>query len=191
MTRALAVAGALLLLAVAAGCGGTKTVTVTQTQTRTVTTSASSTTAGSTTMCAAGDLTGVFAVVPGSAGAGQISYELRLTNASQHDCIVSGMPTLQLLDASGNVLPTHESAAQPGTGTAALITLKPGDAATAQARFSPDVTGQGDQQSGQCQPKAAKVRVSVGSGTLDAPVQPPTSVCEQGALHVDLLTASS
>lgn len=193
MKRPLAAAGALLLLVLAAGCGGTKTVTVTQTATRTVTTTASNstTTTVSATMCAAGDLGGVFKVVPGSAGAGQISYELVLTNTSQHDCIVTGMPTLQLLAASGSTLPTHEDAAHPGQATAALITLHPGEAASAQARFSPDVAGPGDQQSGACQPKAATVRVSVGSGTLDAPVQPPTSVCEQGALHVDLLTASS
>ena len=69
--------------------------------------------------------------------------------------------------------------------------LQPGASASAEARFSPDVTGVADGTSGACQPKAATVRVVIGSGTLDAPVQPPTSVCEQGALHVDLFTATS
>lgn len=190
--RTVAGIGAAVLL-LAAGCGGSKTVTVTRTETRTVTTTVtgSATTTGAAAMCAAGDLSGVFKVVPGSAGAGQISYELVLTNSSQHDCSVSGMPALQLLDASGNSLPTHEDAAHPGQGTAALVSLQPGASANAQARFSPDVAGTGDQQSGACQPKAATVRVTIGGGTLDAPVQPPTSVCEQGSLHVDLLSASS
>lgn len=187
--RAVALLGAAALAA--AGCGGgTKTVTVTQT--RTVTTQSTGTTStAKTTMCTADDLTGVFKEVPGSAGAGQISYELVLTNAIHHDCIVTGLPSIQLLDASGNNLPTHEDAAHPGQATAALITLHPGDSASAQARFSPDVNGVGDAQSGACQPKAATVRVVIGSATLDAPVQPPTSVCEQGSLHVDVFTASS
>lgn len=177
------------LLVVAAGCGGTKTVTVTQTvtTTRTVTT-----TATQTAMCASSDLGGVFKVVPGSAGAGQISYDLVLTNTSQHDCIVTGMPTMQLLGANGAALPTHEDAAHPGQGTAALITLHPGDSASAEARFSPDVPGTGDAQAPgkPCQPTATSVRVSIGPATLEAPARPPTSVCEQGSLHVDLLASS-
>ena len=185
----------LILLALAVGAAGCGTSTaakeLTVTLTRTVTTTAAATTSAQPGMCAASDLTGVFKAIPGSAGAGQISYELVVTNSSQSPCTVTGLPTLQLLDAGGTELPTHQDAAHPGQATAALVTLQPGDSASAQARFSPDVNGTGDAQSGACQPKAATVRATIGGGTLDAPVQPPTSVCEQGALHVDVFTASS
>ena len=62
---------------------------------------ASSTTSTSAPACAGGDLDGSFTVVQGSAGAGQISYELTLTNASKDSCFVSGIPDVQLLDGAG------------------------------------------------------------------------------------------
>ena len=62
----------------------------------------------------------------------------------------------------------------------------------AEAQFSPDVNGTGDSTSGQCQPTATVLRVTApGGGTFDAPIQPPTPVCEQGSLHFKLFTASS
>lgn len=189
--------GRLILLALvllAAGCGGSTTVTrtVTVTQTRTVTTTtAGGTTTSSAPACAGGDLTGSFSVVSGSAGAGQISYRLTLTNASAAGCYVSGIPDVQLLDASGSPLPTHVAAARPGEALAAMIELQPGDSAYAQARFSPDVPGVGEQHAGPCEPKAASMRVSPqGGGTLAVPVGPPTPVCEQGALRFELLSSS-
>lgn len=140
--------------------------------------------------CSGSQLSGTFALVPGSAGAGQVVYALKLTNTSQTSCSLSGIPQAQLLGASGSSLPTHVVPAQPGTATAALITLTPGASAAANARFSPDVTGQGDSQSGACQPTAHTLRVTLsGGGTVDAPIQPPTSVCEQGRLSFQLLSA--
>ena len=195
LTGAAALAAAAAVLA--AGCGGATTVTqtVTVTHTRTVTTSAGGQTGTGTTSaapaCAAGDLDGAFSVVAGSAGAGQISYELRLTNASQAVCFVSGLPDVRLLDADGNALPTNVSAARPGEATAARIELAPGESAYAQARFSPDVPGPGEQQTGACEPKAAGLRVSPdGGGTLVAPVRPSTPVCERGALSFQLLSST-
>lgn len=194
MRRAAAFAGVALLLA-AAGCGGAKTVTQTVTRTRThtvtVTTGATTTNATNAPACAGGDLTGSFDVLRGSAGAGQISYELTLTNASQSACFVSGLPDVRLLDASGQPLPTHVAAAQPGRALAAKIELAPGDSAYAQARFSPDVPGVGEQGTGPCEPKAAQLRVSAsGAGSLVVPVRPPTPVCSQGALQFELLSSS-
>jgi hypothetical protein len=141
--------------------------------------------------CRGDDLDGTFAVVAGSAGAGQISYELTLTNKGTSACWVSGIPDAQLLDASGSPLPTHVAAARPGESLAARIELAPGDSAYAQARFSPDVPGVGEQHSGPCEPKAATMRVSPqGGGALEVPVKPPTPVCEQGALSFELLSSS-
>ena len=90
---------------------------------------------------AARDLGGSFRVVPGSPGAGQITYRLRLTNTSSAACWVSGIPQLRLLGAKGGALPTTVSAAYPGQATAARIVLRPGRSAKADARFSPDVPG--------------------------------------------------
>lgn len=187
----------LVLLGLAlAGCGGTKTTTVTQTVTRTVTkpaptTSTSTSTTTAAAACSGADLSGTFAGVPGSSGAGQTSYKLTLTNSSSSACFVSGIPDLQLLDAQGGALPTTVSAEQPGQGTAAKIALQPGASAAAEARFSPDVPGQGDsQQPGPCEPVAHQLKVTIGGGSVTVAVSPPTSVCERGSLRMALLAAA-
>jgi hypothetical protein len=190
---------AVALAALAAGCGGTTTVTVTNTvtQVKTVTTAkpkpppstTTSTTAASA--CAATSLRGSFDGVEGSAGAGQVTYALTLTNSGSSPCFVQGIPQVQLLGTTGAALPTTVSA-EPGQA-GGKVALQPGAKATADARFSPDVPGQGDSQSpGACQPTATVVRVTApGGGTLDAPVQPPTPVCERGSLRFRPFTAAS
>jgi len=193
--RWLAIGLAGIALGALGGCGGTKTVTATRTVTRTVTEPASTTTAtppaAAAPACAGSDVTGSFGVVAGSAGAGQISYALTLTNTYGSPCYVSGIPGLQLLDAQDGELPTSVSAAQPGQGTAAKIVLQPGGSARSEARFSPDVPGQGETQTGQCEPTAHKLQVAVsGGGTVVVPVTPPTPVCEHGALTLSLLAAA-
>jgi hypothetical protein len=135
-------------------------------------------------------MSGSFSLVPGSAGAGQIVYRLRVKNDSPVSCYVSGFPHVQLLGQGGAQLPTNATPDQPGTATAAKITLAPGAAATADVRFSPDVPGTGDQTGGDCQPKATTLRVALAGATLDVPVTPPTSVCEQGTLQYRLFTAA-
>lgn len=164
----------------ASACGGTKTITVTQTVTRTVTTTQPAPEAAA---CTGDDLSGSFDVQVGSAGAGQITYTLRLTNSSAATCFVSGFPELQLLDAQGAALPTH---AAPEPGAAALrVRLQPGASTSFDARFSPDIPGTGEQQSGTCEATASTVRVTpAGGGTLDAPIAPPTPVCEHGAIRL-------
>ena len=108
------------------------------------------------------------------------SYTLTLTNMSQTACNLGGVPNVVLLNSSGSPLPTH---ATGGTGTPRAIVVQPGDSARATARFSPDVPGPGDSQSGTCQPTAHTLRVAPGGGgTVDALIKPPTNVCEQGTL---------
>src|SRR5437764_1431419 len=98
-----------------AGCGFTNTKTQVETQTVTVTRTETHTVTSSTTQpspavsasaCTATDLTGSFSVVPGSAGAGNIVYTLRVKNVGQDACSVSGIPQAQLIDASGKPLET-------------------------------------------------------------------------------------
>jgi len=180
-------AAGLVFAAVAlttAGClgGGTKTVTVTRTQT--VTSTKTVTTTGSVAgakPCSGGQLAGTFTLVPNSAGAGQIAYALTLKNSSQSPCLVRGVPQATLLGATGAALPTHVRAAGGGKRP---IVLPPGASAVAQARFSPDVAGDGDSQTGACQPLAHTLQVTtVGGGVTVAPIRPPTSVCQQGTLN--------
>jgi hypothetical protein len=191
-------AGAGLALAAialsAAGCGiggSTKTVTVvhrhtvTVTVTRTVTTTATS---GAVSSCTGAQLSGTFKESAGGGGAGQIEYILTLTNTSPTSCALSGKPVAVLLDQNGSVLPTHVTG---NIVTALLVNLAPGSSAKATARFSPDVPGTGDSQSGTCQPKAYTLRVTPnGGGTVDAPIKPPTSVCERGTLDFSNFVAS-
>src|SRR5439155_3795002 len=141
--------------------------------------------------CSGGALAGTFSAVPGSAGAGQITYLLTLRNRSGRACAVTGIPELQLLGRYGRALPTHVVPARPGLATAALVTVKPGGYTSVTARFSPDVPGPGEPVSArQCEPTAYKLRVSSrGGGSTVVPVVKPTPVCEHGSLVVSLYVA--
>ena len=176
----------------AAGClggGATKTVTVTHTQTVTSTETVTTGSVTSAKPCHGTDLAATFAVVPNSAGAGQIAYTLTVKNSSQGPCSVRGIPQGTLLGATGTVLPTNVRASG---GAGPRIVLPPGASATAQARFSPDVAGQGDSQSGTCQPQAHTFQLSAqGGGVTEAPIKPPTSVCQRGTLHFEAFGYSS
>jgi Domain of unknown function (DUF4232) len=166
----------------AAGCLGSsaKTVTHTVVSTETVTTTAS---VRSAKPCQGTDLAARFVLIPNSAGAGQIAYTLVVKNTSPGPCSVQGIPKGTLLDASGTELPTHVRASG---GTGKPVVLPPGASATAQARFSPDVAGPGDSQSGACQPLAHTFQLTTrGGGVTEATIKPPTSVCQQGTLNFE------
>ena len=136
--------------------------------------------------CTARELSGSFALVPGSPGAGNVVYALRLTNRSSRLCFVTGIPGLRLLDRHGRPLPTHVIPVHRGALTAVIVRLAPGQSATDTARFSPDVPGVGE--SGKCEPVAYKLRVTpTGRGTLVVAVRPPTRVCEHGSLQMTVL----
>jgi hypothetical protein len=185
-----------LLLAVgvvlgASGCGGTKTVTVTQTVSTTTTVRVTTQAAPpQAAPCPGSSLSGAFTGIQGSAGAGQISYRLRLTNTGSDPCWVSGIPQLDLLGKDGSVLPTNVSPAHPGQQTAARVVLQPGASAATEARFSPDVPGGSEQTDGPCEPKAYRLRVLIGGGSLEVPIDPPTPVCERGSMTMDNLSAA-
>jgi hypothetical protein len=181
----------VVVLGLAACGGGTKTVTETATVVQTTTERVTTQQAPpSATACTGDAMSGSFAVIRGSAGAGQISYRLRVKNDSPVACFVSGLPVVQLLDQAGHDLPTNAQPAQPGQATGARIILQPGGAAVAEARFSPDVPGGSEQTDGPCEPKAYTLRVSLAGAPLDLPVTPPTPVCERGTLSFSLYTAA-
>ena len=183
-----------------AGCGGgTKTVVETTTVVHTktfvrtvhVVTGTDTGPAAGANACTGESMSGTFAIVPGSPGAGTVVYRLRVRNDSPVSCFVSGFPKAQLLGQGGTELPTSETPEQAGTGTAPRVVLAPGAAATADVRFSPDVPGTGDQTGSQCQPKATTLRVALGGAPLDVPISPPTSVCERGTLQYRVFTAAA
>jgi len=172
------VVGAALLVA---GCGGGS--------------HSGTTTAAGSAPCSADALSGTFDVVPGSAGAGNIVYRLTLKNTSSSDCWVSGVlvPVAQLQDAGGASLPTHIAAAEsPKSTTPARIVVHPGHSVKADARFSPDVPGVGEQHPGPCEAKAATLSVEApGGGNVAAAIVPPTAVCSKGALQFSLYAAAA
>src|SRR5262245_27736032 len=104
--------------------------------------------------CKGSQLSGTFAAVPNSAGAGNIVYKLALKNVSSTTCALTGLPQGQLLGKTGKRLPTHIIAGQPGALTAILVRLAPGKKAFATARFSPDIPGTGEPTSGPCEAKS-------------------------------------
>jgi Protein of unknown function (DUF4232) len=133
--------------------------------------------------CRGAQLAGSFAAVPGSPGAGNITYKLKLRNTSSSACTLTGLPAGRLLGRHRGPLPTHVRAAFPGGLTAPLVTLAPGRSAHATARFSPDIPGPGEQTLGRCEPVAYWFRVAgQGGGTATVKLAPPTSVCEHGQL---------
>jgi hypothetical protein len=135
-------------------------------------------------LCKGSQLAGSFAGVPGSAGAGNITYRLVLRNRSNAECQLSGLPSARLLGKTGNALPTHVRAAFPGALAAVLVRLAPGSKTRATARFSPDVPGVGETTVGRCEPIAYWLRVNAqGGGTTKVKITPPTSVCEHGRLN--------
>jgi len=136
--------------------------------------------------CRGSALAGHFAVIPGSAGAGNISYALRLRNVSTAPCTVTGVPVGRLLGLRKDVLPTHVRAARPGAA-APLVTLRPDASTVAVARFSPDVPGPGEGRMGPCERTAFWFRVAArGGGTTAVAVSPPTPVCEHGRLSLSV-----
>lgn len=187
-------AAALALVALSAGCGGgTKTVTVVQTHTVTTTRTMTKTSSAQLAACTGLQLSGKFAEVPGSAGAGQVEYLLTLKDTSGSGCWMGAAPpAVRLVGADGSLLPSRVVPAKDVTRSTPPVRLEPGTAATATVRFSPDVAGSGDSQSGPCQPKAHTLEVTAtGGGRIEVSIQPPTSVCERGTLDFDVLKRRS
>lgn len=135
--------------------------------------------------CTGAQLTGSFKAIPGSAGAGNITYALVLRNRSTTACQLSGLPSARLLGKTGKPLPTAVKAAFPGALSAVLVRLAPGARTRATARFSPDVPGVGEGAAGkQCEPTSYGFRVSApGGGTFTVKLSPATPVCEHGQLQ--------
>ena len=105
-----------------------------------------------------------------------------MTNSSSATCRTFGYVGMQLLDSGGALLPTNV-VRQPGTTQ--TITLNAGQSASAVTQFSPDVPGQGDSTTGNCQPVAQSTRITPPNDTSFFVVQGPGQpVCERGTIDL-------
>jgi hypothetical protein len=142
----------------------------------------------STPECLAGQLATSFVVVPNSAGAGNISYDLRFRNISGQRCFVATVRKFRLLSKTRVPVPTSAINRVPPAGGA--VSLAPGGYAAATGRFSPDVPGPGEQHPPPCEPTAHFLQVTLHNGnTAVGPVTPPTPVCEHGTISLTGLVA--
>lgn len=149
----------------------------------------SSTGTGGPAVCAPSELAGSFKPVFGTQGAGSVTGRIVLTNTTRQPCLVGGYLGLQLVGAGGSLLPTNVLHA---AGTAKSITLDPGSAASAAARFSPDIAGPGDSKTGPCQPTSTSTRVTLPNESGYLVVSgPDTPVCERGTLDLTPLQPGS
>lgn len=130
--------------------------------------------------CEAAFLNAKMTVIHGSSVAGHIEYLLTIHNGGPSVCIVHEHPPLQLLDASGDHLPTHvEDQGQGGT-----VFIRHGRTVSAKLRFSPVIPGPGEPYFGPCERPAHHVRVELnGAITVTAPIEPPTTVCGPGRIE--------
>ena len=153
--------------------------------------------APSSSRCHTPELSASYTVVADSAAAGSISYNLRLTNKSMHQCTIYGFAGMLLLDANHKPLPTKVQ--WDSLVPKRLLRLNPGGSAAATVRFSPDVPGVGDNASaapGQqwtCEPTAYYTEVTPPDETtqLVTAVSPATPVCERGTMAVSAFVAGS
>ena len=142
--------------------------------------------------CTSTDLsTGSWKEIVGSAGAGQVSADLALQNTSKQACTVKGFPSVTLYAASGKTLPAKVTDVDSGGAT--QLTVAPGGWIRSELRYSPDIPGPGEPQSGPCEPAAATARVQLpgDSGSIPVPITPPTSVCSGGSLQAKAFAAGA
>lgn len=142
--------------------------------------------------CTSADLsTGSWKEIVGSAGAGQVSADLAVQNTSKHACTVKGFPRITLSAASGKALPTTVTEVDPGGAT--QLTVAPGGWIRSELRYSPDIPGPGEPQSGPCEPAAVSARVQLpgDTGSVPIPITPPTSVCSGGTMQAKAFAAGA
>lgn len=193
----LSVAAALVL---AAGCSSTHrkpSAATTSTTSTSLAPATSSTSSGSTSTsapptsasgpgrCQPASLKGTFSIAPGGSSAGHVGAQLTLTNSGTAACHLAGYVGMQLLDSSGGSLPTNVVRVP---GTVADVLLAPGASAIAIAQFSATVPGQGDSQTGSCQPVAKNTEITPPDDTTFLVVPGPNSpVCQRGTIDIQPL----
>ncbi len=138
--------------------------------------------------CAASRLQMSFSEIPGSQGAGNVVYVLKLHNANRSRCTLSGAPTLKLLGAHHNALSSRVISNGIGKLTTQRAVVPAGANVWLTTRFSPDVPGVGETGPGQCEPTAYDLVLSSKgfTGSVTAAIKPSTPVCEHGQLQTSV-----
>jgi hypothetical protein len=135
--------------------------------------------------CAPQQLRATYTFVFGSPGLGSESYLLTVTNKSKTaSCTLHGPLAVRLLGRRGTALPTEASSYPAG---AYKVVLAPGQWAQAETRFSEDVPATGENPR-HCEPVAYSLRLTIGHGTVLAPMD-PTMVCQHGRTGFNRLKA--
>jgi len=136
-------------------------------------------------LCTAGSLSATYTLVFGSNATGHVEYTLTLTNRSGAACVVSEPLALTLLGAHGQALPTDPVFTAGGSDR---VVLAAGQWAQAVSDLSPDLSGPGESTRGNCEPVAHGLRITIGTGSVRAPMD-ATPVCQQGEIAFDRLRA--
>ena len=144
---------------------------------------------GQPTSCTGAQLAGAFKVVPGSAGAGNIVYELTLKNTSTKTCTVTGLPQGQLLGKHDGALPTHIRAAFRPAHRDARHGSRRAGRPTRRRGSRPTCPGSASRRSARASRRRTRSGSSrAGGGTTNGEAQlPPTPVCEHGTLSFSRL----
>jgi hypothetical protein len=131
---------------------------------------------------------GSWKVVAGSNGAGHVAADLALQNTSKHSCTVSGYPAISLLASDEHALPTKVTHYQ---AAAATLTVAPGGWIHSELRYSPNIPGEGEPATGNCEPETVHARAQLPGDPAWAKVTlaDPTTVCEQGTLEAKPFTS--
>jgi hypothetical protein len=126
---------------------------------------------------------GTWRVVPDSEGAGHVAADLALRNTSGHPCTVTGYPGVSLLASNEHPLPTNVVKHQSAPVT--TVTVAPGGWVHSEMRYSPNIAGDGEPQTGQCEPMTvhALAQLPGDSAWARITLDHPTTVCEKGTLE--------
>lgn len=126
---------------------------------------------------------GIWHVIPDSQGAGHVAADIAFQNTSGHSCTVTGFPGVSLLASNDHPLPTNVLK----DNSAAITTVKvaPGAWVHSEMRYSPNVPGPGEPESGQCEPTTvhALALLPGDSKWTHVTLDNPTTVCEKGEVQ--------
>ncbi|GAA2065630.1 hypothetical protein GCM10009839_91630 [Catenulispora yoronensis] len=125
---------------------------------------------------------GTWTLVPNSEGTGHVAADIALRNTSGHACTVTGFPGVSLLASDEHPLPTTvvRFPAAP-----AAVTVAPGGWIHSEVRYSPNIPGDGEPATGECEPKTVHALAQLPGDTKWAKITlaAPTTVCEKGSLE--------
>ena len=148
------------------------------------TASTSAPTHGSGGACTTAEMpSGSWRVVPDSQGAGHVAADLAFQNTSGHTCTVAGFPGVSLLASNDHPLPTN--VLKDTSVAVTTIKVAPGAWVHSEMRYSPNIPGPGEPQTGQCEPTTvhALALLPGDSAWTHVTLDHPTTVCEKGELQ--------